>query len=88
MTPDLVTPVFVYSASGDEESLTGACLARCRELDDCAAVIVAYAKGNCQGIAETRVTQFSTDNEVAYFNKVCMKRKHHSQHYIDVCYKG
>ncbi|XP_045447709.1 uncharacterized protein LOC123656031 [Melitaea cinxia] len=73
MTPDLITPVFVYSASGDEESLTGACLARCRELDDCAAVIIAYTKGNCQGIAETRVTQFSTDNEVAYFNKVCIK---------------
>ncbi|CAH2108132.1 unnamed protein product [Euphydryas editha] len=73
MTPDQIIPVFVYSASGDEESLTGACLARCRELDDCAAVIVAYTKGNCQGIAKIHLTQFSTDNEVAYFNKVCIK---------------
>ncbi|XP_046962414.1 uncharacterized protein LOC124531889 isoform X1 [Vanessa cardui] len=73
MAPDEATPVFVYSASGDEESLTGACLARCRELEDCAAVIVAYTKGNCQGIAMSHTTQFHADNDVAYFNKICLK---------------
>ncbi|OWR48299.1 hypothetical protein KGM_208550 [Danaus plexippus plexippus] len=73
MTPDQATPVFMYSASGEEESLTGACLSRCRELADCAAVIIVYTKGSCQGISSSRTNQLRPDNEVAYFNKVCLK---------------
>ncbi|CAH0714234.1 unnamed protein product, partial [Brenthis ino] len=73
MAPEKAIPVFVYSASGDEESLTGACLARCRELEDCAAVIVAYGKGNCQGIASSLSTEFHSENDVVYFQKVCLK---------------
>lgn len=73
MAPDSATPVFVYSASGEEESLAGACLARCRELDDCAAVVVAYSRGNCQGIADTTTAQLKTDNDVAFFKKVCLE---------------
>ncbi|XP_026733279.1 uncharacterized protein LOC113497773 isoform X1 [Trichoplusia ni] len=73
VAPELATPVFVYSASGDEESLAGACLARCRELEDCAAVVVAYGRGNCQGLADSTTAQLKVDNDVAYFKKVCLE---------------
>ncbi|CAH2234402.1 jg21206 [Pararge aegeria aegeria] len=73
MAPEQATPVFVYSASGEEESLTGACLSQCRDLPDCAAVVVAYTKGTCQGVASLHATQFRADNDVVYFNKVCLK---------------
>ncbi|XP_075974474.1 uncharacterized protein LOC142975500 isoform X2 [Anticarsia gemmatalis] len=73
VAPESATPVFVYSASGDEESLAGACLARCRELEDCAAVVVAYGRGNCQGIADTTKAQLKSDNDVAYFKKICLE---------------
>ncbi|XP_045768569.1 uncharacterized protein LOC123869632 [Maniola jurtina] len=73
MAPDQATPVFVYSASGGEESLTGACLAQCRDLPDCAAVVIAYTKGTCQGVASSDTTEFRADNDVVYFNKVCLK---------------
>ncbi|XP_045495087.1 uncharacterized protein LOC123693872 [Colias croceus] len=73
MTPDKARPVFMYSASGDEESLTGACLARCRDLEDCASVIVTFTKGNCQGLAASPVSQLRADNDAAYFTKVCLK---------------
>lgn len=72
MTPDKATPVFVYSASGEEDSLTGACLSRCRELEDCAAVIVLYSRGNCQGVAAMHDMQLKVDNNAAYFTKVCL----------------
>lgn len=75
MAPETATPVFVYSASGDEESLAGACLARCRELEDCAAVVVAYGRGNCQGVADSTKAQLKVDNDVAYFKKVCLECK-------------
>ncbi|XP_023935348.2 uncharacterized protein LOC112043915 [Bicyclus anynana] len=73
MSPEQATPVFVYSASGDEESLTGACLTQCRDLPDCAAVVVAYGKGSCQGVASVHSTHFRADNDMVYFNKVCLK---------------
>nr|XP_049696552.1 uncharacterized protein LOC110384403 [Helicoverpa armigera] len=72
VAPESATPVFVYSASGDEESLAGACLARCRELQDCGAVIVAYDRGNCQGVAGESSARLKTDNDVAMFKKVCL----------------
>ncbi|XP_045533300.1 uncharacterized protein LOC123720644 [Pieris brassicae] len=73
MTPDQAIPVFMYAASGGEDSLTGACLRRCRELEDCASVAVTYAKGNCQGLAYSAVTNIHADNDIAYFTKVCLK---------------
>ncbi|CAK1540421.1 unnamed protein product [Leptosia nina] len=73
MTPDTARPVFMYSASGGEESLTGACIARCRELEECASVVVTYTKGSCQGLASAPVTHLRTDNDVAYFTKTCLK---------------
>lgn len=76
MVPQHATPVFMYSASGGEESLTGACLARCRELEDCAAVIVSYGKGTCQGIAGGETTKFYSDNDAVFFNRICLKRKY------------
>uniref|UniRef100_A0A2A4K3D6 ZP domain-containing protein n=1 Tax=Heliothis virescens TaxID=7102 RepID=A0A2A4K3D6_HELVI len=72
VAPESATPVFVYSASGEEESLAGACLARCRELQDCAAVVIAYGRGNCQGIADETTARLKVDNDVAMFKKVCM----------------
>ncbi|KAJ8730897.1 hypothetical protein PYW08_002310 [Mythimna loreyi] len=72
VAPEIATPVFVYSASGDEDSLAGACLARCRELPDCAAVVVAYGRGNCQGIADYTTAKLKVDNDVAFFKKVCL----------------
>lgn len=74
VNPEAATPVFVYSASGEEESLAGACLARCRELDDCAAVVVAYGRGNCHGVAYSNEDHLRTDNDVAYFKKICLER--------------
>ncbi|CAG9785539.1 unnamed protein product [Diatraea saccharalis] len=74
VSPEGVAPVFVYAASGDEESLAGACLARCRELPDCAAVVVAYNKGNCHGIAPTRDSELRQDNDVSYFKKICLEQ--------------
>lgn len=76
MAPETAKPVFVYSASGDEQSLAGACLARCRELEECAAVIVAYGRGNCQGIADHTSAKLKVDNDVAFFKKVCLTRKY------------
>lgn len=75
VTSNRAAPVFVYSASGEEESLAGACLARCRELSDCTAVIVAYNKGNCLGIADTPEPQLKVDNDVTYFKKICLDCK-------------
>ncbi|KOB71855.1 Uncharacterized protein OBRU01_13062 [Operophtera brumata] len=72
VTPDKATPVFVYSASSEEDSLTGACLSRCRELEECAAVIVLYGKGTCQGVATIQDTQLRVDNDAAYFTKICL----------------
>ncbi|XP_050561881.1 uncharacterized protein LOC118265449 isoform X1 [Spodoptera frugiperda] len=72
VAPETAKPVFVYSASGDEQSLAGACLARCRELEECAAVIVAYGRGNCQGIADHTSAKLKVDNDVAFFKKVCL----------------
>ncbi|XP_049867797.1 uncharacterized protein LOC126368004 [Pectinophora gossypiella] len=72
VAPEGAAPVFVYSASGDEESLTGACLSRCRELQDCAAVAVAYGRGNCHGIAANTQQKLRADNDVAYFKKICL----------------
>ncbi|XP_028162263.1 uncharacterized protein LOC114354192 isoform X2 [Ostrinia furnacalis] len=74
VTPERATPVFVYSASGDEESLTGACLARCRELPDCAAVLVSYSKGNCQGVTATESVELQQNNDVSYFKKICLEQ--------------
>lgn len=74
VSPERATPVFVYSASGEEESLAGACLARCRELPDCAAVLVSYGKGNCQGVAATKDVELRQDNDVSYFKKICLER--------------
>ncbi|XP_026315796.1 uncharacterized protein LOC113227134 [Hyposmocoma kahamanoa] len=74
VSPERGAPVFVYSASGDEESLVGACLARCHELEDCAAVVVAYGKGNCHGVAVTQEDNLRPDNDVAYFKKICLER--------------
>lgn len=68
--------MFVYSASGDEESLAGACLARCKELEDCAAVVVAYGRGNCQGITDSTKSKLKTDHDVAYFKKICLESKY------------
>ncbi|RVE46137.1 hypothetical protein evm_009211 [Chilo suppressalis] len=73
MSPEGAAPVFVYSASGDEESLAGACLARCSELPDCAAVAVAYNKGNCHGVAAMRDVELRQDNDVSYFKKICLE---------------
>ncbi|CAH0407020.1 unnamed protein product [Chilo suppressalis] len=73
MSPEGAAPVFVYSASGDEESLAGACLARCRELPDCAAVAVAYNKGNCHGVAAMRDVELRQDYDVSYFKKICLE---------------
>ncbi|KAL0880812.1 hypothetical protein ABMA27_001998 [Loxostege sticticalis] len=73
VSPERATPVFVYSASGEEESLAGACLARCRELSDCAAVLVSYGKGNCQGVAATKDVELRQDNDVSYFKKICLE---------------
>ncbi|XP_041988338.1 uncharacterized protein LOC121739823 [Aricia agestis] len=71
VSPDHAAPVFAYTASGAEESLTGACLAQCRELPDCAAVLVAYNKGTCHGIAAMEETRFLGDSTVVYFKKIC-----------------
>ncbi|KAG7306398.1 hypothetical protein JYU34_009028 [Plutella xylostella] len=73
VTPGLARPVFVYSASGDEPSLTGACLARCRELDACAAVAVAYGGGNCQGVAASQDWALKVDSDAAFFQKTCLE---------------
>lgn len=73
MTPDRGRPVFMYSASGNEESLTGACLTRCKDLEDCASVVVTYSKGSCQGLAKSPTSELRTDNDSAYFTKVCLK---------------
>ncbi|XP_037298105.1 uncharacterized protein LOC115445400 isoform X2 [Manduca sexta] len=73
VTSERAAPVFVYSASGEEESLTGACLARCRELDDCAAVVVAYSKGNCLGVADTPEPQLKVDSDATFFKKICLQ---------------
>ncbi|KAJ2942575.1 hypothetical protein O0L34_g2044 [Tuta absoluta] len=73
VAPETGTPVFVYSASGDEESLAGACLSRCKELEDCAAVVVAYGKGNCHGLAADAEATLRADNDVAYFKKICLE---------------
>ncbi|XP_022814387.1 uncharacterized protein LOC111348119 [Spodoptera litura] len=72
VAPETAKPVFVYSASGEEQSLAGACLARCRELEECAAVVVAYGRGNCQGIADHTSAKLKVDNDVAFFKKVCL----------------
>ncbi|KAF9405088.1 hypothetical protein HW555_014020, partial [Spodoptera exigua] len=72
VAPETAKPVFVYSASGEEQSLAGACLARCRELEECAAVVIAYGRGNCQGIADQTSAKLKVDNDVAFFKKVCL----------------
>ncbi|CAG4971992.1 unnamed protein product [Parnassius apollo] len=72
VAPERAAPVFMYAASGEEESLTGVCLARCRELEDCAAVVVEYSNGNCHGVNEA-FGKMRGDNDVAYFSKVCLK---------------
>ncbi|VVC98375.1 unnamed protein product [Leptidea sinapis] len=66
-------PVFMYTASGAEESLTGACLARCRELDVCDAVAISYTRGSCQGLAKMETTHLHSDSDVSYFKKVCLE---------------
>ncbi|XP_053612609.1 uncharacterized protein LOC128676499 [Plodia interpunctella] len=65
-------PVFVYTASGEEESLVGACLARCRELEDCDAVLVSQGHGNCHGITDRHGLEQRQDGDVAYFKKACL----------------
>ncbi|XP_063621387.1 uncharacterized protein LOC134793666 isoform X1 [Cydia splendana] len=70
-SPDQAAPVFVYAASGEEESLAGACLARCRELPVCDGVVVAYSRGHCHGVAEQTEEVLRPDNDVAYFKKIC-----------------
>ncbi|XP_012546144.1 uncharacterized protein LOC101747119 isoform X2 [Bombyx mori] len=72
VTSERAPPVFVYTASGEEDSLVGACLAQCRELEDCAAVVVAYGKGNCVGVANTPEPHLRTDHDVTYFKKICL----------------
>lgn len=47
---------------------------RCRELEDCAAVVVAYGKGNCHGVAITLEDHLRPDNDVAFFKKICLER--------------
>ncbi|CAG9113450.1 unnamed protein product [Plutella xylostella] len=73
VAPGLARPVFVYSASGDEASLTGACLARCRELDACAAVAVAFGAGTCQGVAASQDWALTVDSDAAFFQKTCLE---------------
>ncbi|XP_047985878.1 uncharacterized protein LOC125226074 isoform X1 [Leguminivora glycinivorella] len=70
-SPEQAAPVFVYAASGEEESLIGACLARCRELPVCAGVSVAYSRGHCTGVAAETHELLRADNDVAYFKKIC-----------------
>ncbi|XP_068632530.1 uncharacterized protein [Battus philenor] len=72
VAPERAIPVFMYSASGEEDSLTGVCLSRCRELVNCAAVVVEYGKGTCQGITQATGT-LNGDNDVAYFTRTCLK---------------
>lgn len=76
LSPEGASPVFVYTASGEEESLTGSCLARCKELPDCMAVAVAYTGGNCYGVANTKKTHFRTNLDIVYFKKTCLKRNY------------
>ncbi|XP_059046393.1 uncharacterized protein LOC131841983 [Achroia grisella] len=72
LTPDKAAPVFVYTASGDEDSLIGSCLARCRELEECAALVVSHSTGNCHGVALTTDLQLRADNDASYFKKICI----------------
>lgn len=72
VTPERSSPVFVYSASGEEQSLVGVCLSRCKELADCAAVVVEYGKGSCHGM-NSATGKLHVDNDVAYFSKICVK---------------
>ncbi|KAL4715378.1 hypothetical protein ACJJTC_015149 [Scirpophaga incertulas] len=74
VSPERASPVFVYAASGDEESLAGACLARCHDLPDCEAVVLAYGRGNCYGTATTGVVQLKQSNDMAYFKKICLEK--------------
>lgn len=73
VAPERATPVFVYAASGDEGSLAGACAARCRELPECAGVVVHYARAHCQGVAKQDEELLRPDNDVAYFKKICVQ---------------
>ncbi|XP_060803825.1 uncharacterized protein LOC106132843 isoform X2 [Amyelois transitella] len=66
-------PVFVYTASGEEDSLVGACLARCRELDDCDAVLVSQGQGNCHGITGRHGLELRQDYDVTYFKRTCLE---------------
>ncbi|XP_014362579.2 uncharacterized protein LOC106714136 [Papilio machaon] len=79
VTPERTAPVFMYSASGEEQSLVGVCLSRCKELDDCAAVVVEYGKGSCQGM-NTATGKLHFDNDVAYFSKICLKLPMECEH--------
>ncbi|CAH2076192.1 unnamed protein product, partial [Iphiclides podalirius] len=71
VTPERAAPVFMYAASGDEDSLTGVCLSRCRELEDCAAVVVEYGRGSCHGVNEA-AGALHGDNDAALFTKTCL----------------
>ncbi|KAM3964143.1 uncharacterized protein ACR2FA_001623 [Aphomia sociella] len=80
LSPERAAPVFVYTASGDEESLTGACLARCRELQDCASLVVSHSAGNCYGVAHATDLQLRSDNDASYFKKICLQLVEECRH--------
>ncbi|XP_052756099.1 uncharacterized protein LOC113512589 [Galleria mellonella] len=73
LSPERAAPVFVYTASGEEDSLIGSCLARCRELEDCASLVVSHSTGNCHGVALATDLQLRSDNDASYFKKICLK---------------
>lgn len=73
VSPERVAPVFVYAARGDEPSLAAACLARCKDLQDCDAVTLTHGKGHCYGVAASRNTLLNVDNDSTYFEKICLE---------------
>ncbi|GBP31621.1 hypothetical protein EVAR_84066_1 [Eumeta japonica] len=72
MSPERPEAVFVYAARGDEPSLEGVCLARCRELPACAALVVAPAHGLCTGFGYAADRLFTANNDVTFFEKICL----------------